>query len=367
MKVAVVLPRGMHFSPQGATSIDAVARDLMLASRYRETSFIVGQVVANPFDGVDFRPVGGASQSSVVTGSIALLKAEAPDVIVVHQHPESAARIAKALSGTPVLLHRHGLLRQNRNPLSKWRKERRFRHISSFVFVSDFLRQRFLTSFPRYRPASHVIHNAIDTDVWSPSTQKTRTIVFAGRARPDKGIGELIEAFRPIHAPGWQLVLLLAAQTNAEKAYADALTDSIGSNPSCRMVLNATLQEVRSTMARASIAAVPSLVEEGFPRAAIEAMACGCAMITSNRGGLPEATGGHALSVERPDAEALRLAIQQLIDDEAYRSRLAGSGRRFIEDELNISTTSSQYDRLLEHLATTRTDGNNREMRGTCA
>lgn len=350
MRVGVVLPRGMHFSPQGATSIDIVARDLMLASRHRDTSFIVGEAVKAPFDDIDFRPVEAGSHASIVSGAIALLKSGKPDVVVVHQHPESAARIARALPGTPVLLHRHGLLKQKRGLLSRWLKERQFRRLSGFIFVSDFLRERFLTAFPRYRPISHVVYNALDTDDWSPAPDKTKTIVFAGRARPDKGIGELLEAFRSCDAPGWQLVLILAAQTLAEKAYVAKLAGTTADDPACRIIVNATLGEVRGHMAKALIGAIPSIVEEGFHRAAVEAMACGCATIATDRGGAPEATGGHALLLSQPDTASIRAALQRLIDDEAYRSELASAGRRHVETHLRPSEISSQYDRLLESI-----------------
>jgi glycosyltransferase involved in cell wall biosynthesis len=350
MKVGVVLPRGMHFSPKGATSIDIVARDLILASRYRESSFVVGEAVEDPYDDVDFRPVETASHVSVVSGAIDILNVERPDVVVVHQHPESAARIARALEGTPVLLHRHGLLKQKRGLLSRWLKERQFRCLSGFVFVSDFLRERFLTSFPRYRPISHVVHNALDTDDWSPSPDKTKTVVFAGRARADKGIGELLDAFRSCDAPGWQLVLILAAQTEAEKQYVAKLVGATADDPTCRIVVNATLSEVREQMAKALIGAIPSIVEEGFHRAAVEAMACGCATIATDRGGAPEATGGHALLLPEPDSDSIRAALQRLIDDEPYRSELAAAGRRHVEAHLRSAGISSQYDRLLESI-----------------
>lgn len=350
MKLGVVLPRGMHFSPRGATSIDIVARDLMLASRYHQSSFVVGEAVADPFDDIDFRPADGSSHRSIINNAIALLKADTPDVIVVHQHPESAARIARALPETPVLLHRHGLLKQKRGPLSQWLKERRFNHLAGFIFVSDFLRRRFLSSFPRYRQVSHVVHNAIDTDIWSPSTEKTRTIVFAGRARPDKGIGELREAFRACNAPEWQLVLILAAQTEAEKDYVETLTGATGNDPGCRLIVNATLQEVREQMAKALIGAVPSIVEEGFHRAAVEAMACGCATIATDRGAAPEATGGHALLLPEPDTGSIQAALQRLINDEPYRSELAAAGRRHVEANLRPAEIASRYDRLLESI-----------------
>ena len=45
MKIAVILPRGMHFGPKRATAIDLCVRDFVTFSRFRDTTAIFGEFV----------------------------------------------------------------------------------------------------------------------------------------------------------------------------------------------------------------------------------------------------------------------------------------------------------------------------------
>ena len=66
---------------------------------------------------------------------------------------------------------------------------------------------------------------------------------------------------------------------------------------------------------------------EGFGLPVLEAMACGAAVITSDRGALPEVTGGHAILVPPGDIEALAESMERLLDDSVLRANLIKHGR----------------------------------------
>lgn len=351
MKVGVVLPRGMHFSPEGATSIDIVARDLMLASRYRGTSFIVGNAVNNPFADVDFRPVQAKGQAQMIGRAVDELRKAQPDLVVVHQHPESAARIADALTGIPVILHRHGLLKHKRGFFSRWNKGRHFSRLAGLIFVSDFIRSDFLNVHPQHAEKSRVVFNGVDPDVWAPAHEKDHTIVYVGRAREDKGVLELFEAFQNLSIPGWRLKLILGVQTEAEAHFATRLEAARGIAKTVEILRNEPSAAVRDHLALASIAALPSIVREGFPRALVEAMACGCAAIATRRGGTPEAAGNAALLLDIAKDQDLRGELQsaliKLTSDADLRFRLSAASRQHVLDNLSISAVADQYDDVL--------------------
>jgi glycosyltransferase involved in cell wall biosynthesis len=75
----------------------------------------------------------------------------------------------------------------------------------------------------------------------------------------------------------------------------------------------------------ATATALPSL-REGFGFPPLEAMACGCAAIVSNRDSLPETTGGAALVVDPLDTEAMSTAIERLACDDRLRDDLVRRG-----------------------------------------
>jgi glycosyltransferase involved in cell wall biosynthesis len=66
---------------------------------------------------------------------------------------------------------------------------------------------------------------------------------------------------------------------------------------------------------------------EGFGLPVLEAMACGGAVITSDRGALPEVAGGHAILVPPGDIEALAASMERLLDDSTLRANLVKAGR----------------------------------------
>ena len=71
--------------------------------------------------------------------------------------------------------------------------------------------------------------------------------------------------------------------------------------------------------------AFPSLYE-GFGLPPLEAMACGTAVVSSNRSSLPEVVGDAGCLVDPDDVPALATAIHRLIEDEGERSSMEARG-----------------------------------------
>lgn len=71
---------------------------------------------------------------------------------------------------------------------------------------------------------------------------------------------------------------------------------------------------------------------EGFGLTAIEAMACGAALVTTDNGGSQDYAidGETALVVPVGDAPALARAVDSLLGDDALRCRIAAEGTRYI-------------------------------------
>lgn len=66
---------------------------------------------------------------------------------------------------------------------------------------------------------------------------------------------------------------------------------------------------------------------EGWSMTTTEALACGTAVVASNRGGLGEVAAGHALMVDEPSAAAFAEAIGTVLEDEALRRDLQRRAR----------------------------------------
>ncbi|MCK7508392.1 MAG: glycosyltransferase [Desulfobacterales bacterium] len=76
----------------------------------------------------------------------------------------------------------------------------------------------------------------------------------------------------------------------------------------------------------AVLALYPSLAE-GFGLPAVEALAAGAALVTSDRTALPEVVGKAAVLVDPESVEAMADAIRILINDEHRRRQLIDLGK----------------------------------------
>jgi len=65
---------------------------------------------------------------------------------------------------------------------------------------------------------------------------------------------------------------------------------------------------------------------EGFGLPVLEAMACGCPVITSNTASLPEVVGGAAILVDPENCQELEQSLLRLVKDELLRSKLGAQG-----------------------------------------
>ena len=80
--------------------------------------------------------------------------------------------------------------------------------------------------------------------------------------------------------------------------------------------------EIRALQQEAEIIACPSLWQEPMGKTVIEALAAGSALLTTRRGGIPEAAEGRSHIVDNPNVETFVAALEKLVGDDAYRAGL---------------------------------------------
>lgn len=88
--------------------------------------------------------------------------------------------------------------------------------------------------------------------------------------------------------------------------------------------------EMQRLYASAAVMVLPSLVE-GFGIPVLEAMACGCPVIVSDRGALPEVAGDAALIVNPLSVDEIAVAISRVLRDPELAQELSRKGRRNAE------------------------------------
>ena len=89
---------------------------------------------------------------------------------------------------------------------------------------------------------------------------------------------------------------------------------------------------------------------EGFGYTAVEAMACGCALVTTDNGGSRDyaADGETALVVPPGDPAALAIAAERVLSDDAARTRLAAAGTELVRRRFDWDNTAALLEPRLE-------------------
>ncbi|MCC6486410.1 MAG: glycosyltransferase family 4 protein [Candidatus Hydrogenedentes bacterium] len=148
--------------------------------------------------------------------------------------------------------------------------------------------------------------------------------LFVGTLEPRKNVAGAIRAFRRVARDlPHRLVLLGGLGWNTgeiERELANPATEGRILRPG--MVPDEDLGLFYSA---AEALVFPSF-HEGFGLPALEAMACGCPVITSNTSSLPEVCGGAALYCPPADEEGLANAMRRVASDRALRLRMIGDG-----------------------------------------
>lgn len=354
VKLAIVLPRNMHFGPQAATAVDLCVRDFVRFSAHRNTTAIFAAPVARPFPDLDVRPVPEGATSRTLAG----IRDFAPDAVLVQQHRPTAAILAHRLR-VPVLLHRHNLQKAPRGILRRWHLMRDYRALAGVVTASQSIADDLAIALPGYRGPVTTVHNGLDVQGWTPARERSRTVLFVGRLAPEKGVLEAalatVAALEQPAAAGWRAVFLLG-EPDVHPSYAAEVRQVLaGLGGRAEVKERARHEVVQAAFESAAIALVPSLWPEPFGRTALEALAGGAALITSGTGGLSEVVGppdaGAAIIVPNASEQTLAAQITGLIQDIPLAYRIGAVGRSRAEALFDIRPLAARLDMIVEKAA----------------
>ena len=201
---------------------------------------------------------------------------------------------------------------------------------------------------------SVLIPNPYRSDLFRRAVAGARPfeLAFLGRFVSDKGAHLLIEALARL-APRGVRPRLLMIGTGPEELRLRAEVARHGLSEQVMFVGPKRDQALAAALNEAMILVVPSLFAEPFGIVALEGIACGCAVIGSEGGGLPEAIGPCGVTFPNGNAEALALRIAELIASPESRERLVANA----EAHLRAFTVEAVADRYLELFAALRGGG----------
>lgn len=313
------------------------------------------------------------------------------DADIVHCHTwysHFGGILAKLNYGIPFVLTVHSL-----EPLRPWKREQlaggydftcwvertAMEMADAVIAVSEGTRRDVEALFNIDPAKLHIIHNGIDPLEYSKAASTAALtrhgvdpskpyVLFVGRITRQKGIIHLVNAIKHL-APGFQVVLCAGAPDTPEiaremkAAIEKAQADREGVVWIDGMLDNTSKIELYS---HASVFVCPSIYEP-FGIINLEAMACGCPVVASAVGGIPEVVvdgeTGYLVPVEQmsespfeatnPEkfSQDLAARINDLMADPAKQKAFGEAGRQRAVDVFSWEAIARQTKALYESLA----------------
>ncbi len=213
-------------------------------------------------------------------------------------------------------------------------QERVARALPRVVTVSESSRTDIAAHMKVVYDRMTVVPVGVDHTVFRPRDEVEavpgRVMVTSSSDVPMKGLVPLLEAVAKLRTER-DVELVVIGKPRPEGRVAKAI-ERLDLTPVVRFVSGITDEELARNYAAAQVAVVPSLYE-GFSLPAIEAMACGVALVATTGGALPEVVGddgdtGSARPARRPGrpGRGHRPAPRRRRSAASARARRAGNG-----------------------------------------
>ena len=321
MKISVLLPFKENFSPSYAGAVSLFVNDTTKISKYKKKTYIYGNTNYQEtfkLNYINILPKTNFFQSQNKEYVNEFIKKEEnikSDLIELHNRPIYLTYLVNSLFNRTYILYFHN------DPLSmsgsKTISERIFlmKNCFKIIFNSNWSKRRFLKGMKNDFVNSEklvVINQSAMKNNFKIKNKK-KIITFVGKLNRSKGY----DLF------GTAVIRIL-------NKYKDWKAIVIGDEPRDKIDFNHNNleklgfkkhSEVINIYKKTSIAVVCSRWEEPFGRSSLEAAANGCAVIISNKGGLPE-TITNGIILKKLSSNEIFKEIELLINNKNIRKNL---------------------------------------------
>ena len=347
MNISILLPYKENYSPTYPGAVSIFIHSTTKISNYKKNINIYGSTIlkkkfSRNYINISLTPnnIFKSQSKEYVEKFIQLHENKNTDVIEIHNRPNYVNLIKKLK--TKIVLYFHN------DPLtmvgSKTEKERIYLLdiCSNIIFNSVWSKKRFLeglSSFYHKSTKLEVIHQSINKKKIAIN-KKLKIITFVGKLNTAKGYDLFGNAIIKIlnNYPKWKAIVI--GDEPREKIYF--------AHKNLKVIGFQGHSKVLNIFEKTNIAVVCSRWEEPFGRTSLEAASRGCAVIISNRGGLPE-TITNGIILRNLNVKNVYNAIENLIKNKSIRVRLQKSSlKNFYLTDKFISKKIDAYRNKLD-------------------
>jgi glycosyltransferase involved in cell wall biosynthesis len=283
---------------------------------------------------------GWASGHTLLPG----LRAFAPDIVIGYWvYPEGAGALQAARQiGCPIVIGALGTDIHMRSGLIARKTGQTLRGADAVITVSEAMTRYTVTQYQTPQAKVHTIVNGFNTSVFYPRARgalraqhgmgdQHKLMVYVGRLIEAKGLRELLDAFEQLSKRDPLLRLTLIG----EGLMHDEIQAQVQQRGlSQQVILTGGLlpQQVAEWMSNAELVVLPSW-SEGYPNVLVEALACGCPVVATRVGGIPEIIDDrNGLLVPARDTAALAEGLDKALSQPWDRAAISQAMTRTWDD-----------------------------------
>jgi len=310
MKISILLPYKENYSPTYAGAVSIFVNSTSRISKFKRNIKVFGSTnykkfLSKNYENIELKRNFLSSQSKdYVKKFLEIQRKNKPDIIEVHNRPiyindlvQLNSKIVLYFHNDPISMSGSKTVNERISLLNKCEK---------IIFNSEWSKKQFLlklNSFYYKSKKLEVIHQSINKSKID-FNKKRKIIVFVGKLNSAKGYDIFSNAIIKIlnKYKNWKAIVIGDEPREKIELYHKNIINLGFTKHS----------KVLDTFKKSSIAIACSRWEEPFGRTSLEASSRGCAVIISNRGGLPE-TITNGIILKKLTSDELFKSIENLI------------------------------------------------------
>ena len=351
MKISILLPYKENFSPIYPGAVSLFVNDTAKISKYKKSIVIYGSTNYKKIFNLNYHNIFlskyrfQSASKKYVNEFINIEKINASDLIEIHNRPNYLKTLVNKFYKKNYVLYFHN------DPLtmtgSKTILQRKFLliHCYKIIFNSNWSKKRFLegmqNKFVNSEKLLVIFQSAKKQSV--NIKDKKKQITFVGKLNKAKGYDLFGDA----------VIKILNKHKNwTANIIGDEQRDQISfKHKSIKNYGFLNHNQVIDIYKKTSIAVVCSRWDEPFGRTSLEASSAGCAVIISNKGGLPE-TITNGLILKKLNVQSLYKLMDILIKNKDKRLKLQKLSLKnfFLTHEYVSKTIDNYRDEKFRHL-----------------
>ncbi len=350
MKISILLPYKENFSPNYPGAVSIFLNSVIKKSKFKKNITVYGNTDFKQRYKIKYKNINiskkilgiGSQTSKYINEFIKLETKRSSDILEIHNRPIYVQLLPSNKTKKVLYFHNDPLSMNGSKTVSE--RINLLNLCSKIVFNSEWSKSRFLTKLNEiYTKSSKLIVIRQSADKQRVNLKrKEKIITFVGKLNKAKGYDVFGAAIIDVlnKNKDWKAIVI-----------GDEEREKINFNHERLDILGFKKHnEVISIFKKTSISVVCSRWEEPFGRTSLESSSCGCAVVITKRGGLPE-TITNGIILDRLSKKSIFEAVSNLIKNKNYRHQLQQlSLQNFNLTHQNASKQIDSYrNEILDH------------------